>query len=124
MEEDKIVFEGEIMYRRVMGKKLAFFSLKINSNEEGKEGEELELMMKDSQIIKDTKISDQVRCEGRWEKQSKLLFVSSIHILKRNDKYSIDLKKLRNFKDLKNIDEKKLCLSKNFFISSFILSFI
>ena len=106
-----------------MGKKLAFFSLKI-SNENGG-FEEVKLMLNDEAKIKDTKISDYIRCEGNWREKNnnKLLVLSKIELLKRIEKESIDWKNLRKYNDKKK-EEKSLCLGFFFLFCLFIFFYL
>lgn len=105
--EEKIeiyeIFKGEIMYKRIFGKKLGFISMKIESKE-------VELRIQDTIKIKNMRIGDIIQVKGNYNEKDKkeidLIDVIDIEIFEKNDK--IDINELRKYKDEKK-EIKSLC---------------
>jgi hypothetical protein len=97
--------EGEIMFKRVFGKKLSFFSVKLQ------DCTEVELTVTKSEDIKTCKIGFTIRATGTRTNNpnAHCLDTRNIEILQRITNRTTKLEELRTYKDQKQEPAKSLC---------------
>lgn len=100
--EKEIIKQGEIMYKRIFGKKLGFCSIKVGI-------EEVELQFDNTEKLKKLKIGDKIKVTGylKDDKIIELIIVKDIELIKSSH-FEINLKKLREYKDVKK-EIKSIC---------------
>lgn len=112
IENTSITISGQIIYKRVFGKKLEFLHL-ICENEI-----ETEVMLKDSPYVLTTKVGQIVKVEGNFHmnKNERLMFLpKKLEIIEKNDQYNYYIDRIRksvHIKSRKPIEER--CICKNY----------